>query len=127
MGTPAPADATLRAELLELEAGFWRAAGDAGFYSRHLADDGVLVFSGPDLILDKAAALPAVAAAAPWESFEILAPRTLRWAPDVAALVYTARARRPGAGEMRAHVASVYARRGDAWELVLHQQSPFSG
>ena len=33
-------------ELLQLEEGFWRAAGDRSAYAAHLADDAVHVFPG---------------------------------------------------------------------------------
>jgi hypothetical protein len=35
------------------ERGFWRAAGSAEFYERHLADDGLLIIPGVDRVLDK--------------------------------------------------------------------------
>ena len=45
-------------------------------------------------------------------------------ADEAAALVYTARARRPGELEYAAVITSVYRREGAAWRLALHQQTP---
>jgi predicted GH43/DUF377 family glycosyl hydrolase len=112
----------VKSELLALEEAFWRASGDRGAYEARLADDAVHVFPGWG-VGEREPVLEAVAAAAPWDSFEIEDPRVVELAPDAAALVYTAHAVR-GGEPYEAAVTSVYCRRDDGWELTLHQQTP---
>ena len=111
------------AELLELEEGFWRASGDRQRYEANLADDAVHVFPGWG-IAEREPVLDEVVRAEPWERFEIDDPRIVELSDDVAALVYTASAQRAGQDEYRAAMMSVYRRKDDGWELVLHQQTP---
>jgi hypothetical protein len=111
-------------EIEELERAGWQAlsgAGGADFYSDVMAEDGLMVF--PGLVMDKAAALAAIRSVAPWTSFELRDIRVAEPGPDTAIVVYLARAERRGQPEYRATMSSVYARRGDHWLLVLHQQS----
>lgn len=110
-------------ELLELEEEFWRAAGDRGRYEANLADDAVHVFPGWG-ITEREPVLEAVAGVDPWERFSIDDPSVVELSDDVVALVYTARAQRAGQDEYRAAMTTVYRRRDDGWELVLHQQTP---
>jgi predicted GH43/DUF377 family glycosyl hydrolase len=95
-------------ELLELEEGFWRAAGSRDAYTAHLADD----------------VLTAVETVEPWETFSIDDPRIVELGDNAAALVYTARAKRAGQEPYVAAMTSVYRRESDGWELAVHQQTP---
>ena len=109
--------------LVELEEEFWGSSGDRGRYEAKLAADAVHVFPGWG-VTERAPVLEAVAGAEPWERFAINDPRVVELSGDVAALVYTARAQRAGQDEYVAAMTTVYRRRGDDWELVLHQQTP---
>jgi hypothetical protein len=109
--------------LLALEEDFWRASGDRDRYEANLAADAVHVFPGWG-IADPDRVLSAVEAVEPWETFEIEDAKVVRLGDDAAAIVYHARARRAGQPEYVAAIISVYRRRDDAWELVLHQQTP---
>jgi hypothetical protein len=114
---------TVEETLLELEARYWRAAGDVAFYRDNFADDGVMAFSIG--VLDKDEILEAMDGAGEWESFTIDDRRFVQVADDVASLTYTTTATTPGASEPYvAAITSVYARREGRWLLVLHQQSP---
>jgi hypothetical protein len=109
-------------ELIPLEEAFWRAAGDPDAYATRLAADAVHVFPGWG-VAERDAVLGGVASASPWTSFSIEEPRVVQLGDAAAALVYTARASR-GAEEYRAGITSAYRRRGDGWELAVHQQTP---
>jgi hypothetical protein len=110
-------------ELLRLEEGFWRAAGNRERYEANLAPDAVHVFPGWG-VTDLETVLASVAEVDPWETFTIDKPHLVALADDVAALVYTARAKRAGRDPYLAAMTSVYRRMPDGWELVLHQQTP---
>lgn len=111
-------------ELEQLERDGWQALSGpegAAFYAEVMHDEGVMVF--PGMVMDKTAALETMRSVAPWSSFKLSDIHVLRPAPDSGVVVYRANAIREGK-EYEASMASVYVRRGDAWVLVLHQQSP---
>lgn len=62
-------------------------------------------------------------AAAPRSSFAIEDPQVVWLGADGAVIVYGVVAERDGAA-YSALVSSAYARRGGAWRLALHQQTP---
>lgn len=111
----------LQEELLELEHGFWDAAGDGDRYRRHMADDGLLLI--PFGILDKEATVAAVEEAEPWSSHEMEDLAVLVHGEAAVTLCYRAEADRHGA-VFRAAVSSTYRRQGEHWLLVVHQQTP---
>jgi hypothetical protein len=113
-----------RDELLALEEGFWRAAGNRDAYAAHLADDAMHVFPGWGVTSDNERVLQAVASVEPWKTFSIDDLRIVELGADAAALVYTARARREGEEEYVAAMTSVYRRADGGWKLVIHQQTP---
>jgi uncharacterized protein (TIGR02246 family) len=110
-------------DLEQLERAGWRALSGpdgAAFYADLMADDGLMVF--PGMIMTKADALAAIAAAEPWSSFELSDLRSMRDS-DVAVVAYTATARR-GDATYTATMTSTYVQRDGRWRLLLHQQSP---
>lgn len=112
-------------ELESLERQGWEALsgpGGAAFYAELMADDGLMVF--PALVLDKAEAIRAIASERPWTSFELADVRVIEAVPDTGIVLYHATAQREGATPYQALMTTVYARRNDRWQLVLHQQSP---
>lgn len=109
--------------IIELERGFWKAAGDRRAYAANLAADAVHVLPGLG-IADRDTVLQEVAGADRWESYEISDAQLVGAGDTAAALVYRARARRAGQPEYRAAITSLYRREGDAWKLLLHQQTP---
>jgi Domain of unknown function (DUF4440) len=113
---------TLEQELTELERGFWNATREPGYYEAHMADSGLAVFS--DIVLGKAEAAASTSAAqtTSWGGVQLDDVRLLRLSDDVAALVYTGRARRDGT-PYAANTTSTYVRRDGQWQLMLHQQS----
>ncbi len=122
-----PDTETIRQALVDLERGFWDAAGgDGDYYERHFADDGVMVLPFPGGILTKARTIDSVREAGAWDGFAIDDLRTLAISESTVALLYEGTGRRTGHPGYRALVTSVYRRRGEAWQLVLHQQTPLT-
>lgn len=108
---------------MELERKFWEAAGDRRFYEQHFATKGVMAF--PVGLMDKAQVVEAIDGAPPWESYTVDDLREVHLSDDVVALAYTTHAVSAGSPQpYRAAVISVYVRRGGAWELATHQQTP---
>jgi hypothetical protein len=111
------------ARLLELEQGFWRAAGNRQAYERHLAPDALHVLPGLGLA-ERDQALHGVEQADPWSSFEIVEPRVVALGDSAAALCYRAEARRGADAPYEAAIISVYRLEAGEWRLAVHQQTP---
>jgi predicted GH43/DUF377 family glycosyl hydrolase len=110
-------------ELLALERHFWNAAGgDREGYESNLAADALHAFPGWG-VTDRERVLAAVAESRPWDRFTIEDPRVVQLGAGAAAVVYTTHADRAGK-KYDAAITSVYRRRDDGWELVVHQQTP---
>lgn len=110
---------TVHVDLMRIEEEL--APGSADAYRRHLAEDAVVVVPGAVLTRDECIA--AIAATPEWDEHAISDARTVPLGADSAVLTYRWRSRR-GADSYAAVMSSVYARRDDAWRLVLHQQTP---
>lgn len=115
-------------ELVQLERDGWQALVEGGgtgadFYERVMADDGVMLLPGVGL-LDKAGAVEGIRQALPWSWFEIQDARVIHVADDVAVVAYAVQAQRDSQPVYEALMSSTYARRGGAWRLALHQQTP---
>ena len=113
-------------ELLNIEAGFWLAAGDRDRYAERLAADAVHVFPGFGVV-SRDDVLAGVAGADAWSSFAIEDPAVLVLSHDSAAIVYRAHAQREDQPSYDAAITSLYRRRDGTWELVVHQQTPLPG
>lgn len=110
-------------DLLELENRFWSASGDRDFWDGNFAQEGLVVVPGQ--IMEKRAVVDAQSGAESWERFEMADVHRIDVSDDVAMLSYRAAARRTGdADDYVALISSVYARRYQAWKLMLHQQTP---
>lgn len=110
-------------DLLELESGFWQAAGDGDFYEEHMATHGLCVL--PVGVLDKKETITAIQAAEPWSDFVLEDVRTVDLGDDEAALCYRAEAsRQSDDDEYSALISSVYTKISGRWKLTLHQQTP---
>jgi hypothetical protein len=116
---------SLADELLALEREGWEAlttGGGADYYRAHLAEQAWMAF--PFGVLEREAAIEAMAAAPPWERFEITEPHAVALGEDAGVLVYRVVARRAGGEPYRAVIASTFVREDGAWRLAFHQQSP---
>ena len=114
-------------ELIKLEKRGWQAlstGGDAAkaFYDAVLAEDAVMIFPGGMLIKGKARILESMAGP-PWQWFELTDPQVFALSDDTYAVAYKVSAQRAGGEVYHALISSIYARAGEDWQLVLHQQS----
>jgi hypothetical protein len=112
-------------ELLALE----RAGADAlttgrgaAFYREILTDDALMVV--PGYVIDKAMFLASIGSESAWSSFTIEDARVVQLTPECAIVLYRGRGIRPGQAEYIARISSTYVKRGKAWKLAYHQQTP---
>lgn len=97
----------------------------AATFEAHLAPDARLVFPSPTGVLDRAATLDALRGAPRWNEVAFNPRHVIPLGDHGALLVYTARAWHDGDHHpWEAFCSSGYRRVGDAWQLVLHQQTP---
>lgn len=116
----------IKSTILKLENGFWQAAGNAEFYKRHFAEDGLMILPFEGGTLNKSRVVEAVSKAEPWKRFQINEPIFTNISSSVLALTYKAIAHRKGQPAYNALISSVYVRNGSAWQLLLHQQTPIN-
>lgn len=112
----------VREQILRLEHGFFE-DGSPEFYRRVLADDAMLVLPGIGR-MTKSQCVEAVADATPWTSHTLEQIEFVAVESQSLALSYLATAHREGQEPYRAWMSSVWARRDDSWQLVVHQQTP---
>lgn len=116
----------VREQLLQLERDGWQAISEqrgAEFYSSRLAVDALMVLPGA-MVLDRQAALDSFDGPVTWDWFRIENDRIVSLGDDAAALTYRVTAQRPGSPAYSALITSTYVRRGGAWLMALHQQTP---
>jgi hypothetical protein len=116
----------MRRELLELEERGWRALVDGNgpdFYEDVCTEDAVMLFPG-GMVLDRDDAIEGLRQAPPWATYELSDTRVVPLDDDAAVVVYRVTAQRDGDEPYRAAMSSTYVRRGGAWKLAVHQQTP---
>jgi hypothetical protein len=114
---------SIETDLREQEERFWGAAGDAGFWDEHFADDGVVALAMG--LMDKRTVVEAQDAAAPWATYALDDVRVVELDDQVVSISYRVTARRAGDdSDYVAVVTSVYVRRDGDWVLAVHQQTP---
>lgn len=115
-------------ELIALEKRGWEALARSGeaaanFYRDVLDDDIAMVFPGGMTILDRDAVIASMGGE-PWSSFDLSDVHVLMPVADVGIVTYRSTSQRGDQPPYVALITSVYTRRGDAWRLTLHQQTP---
>ncbi|MBV2363152.1 DUF4440 domain-containing protein [Streptomonospora nanhaiensis] len=115
-------------EVAELEERGWRALADSAaaataFYREVLDTDPVMLLPGGLRLADREQIIASMGGQ-PWSRYRLEEVAVLRPAPDTAVVAYGVVAHRAGAPEYSALVSSHYVRRGGAWRLVFHQQTP---
>lgn len=114
-------------KLVELEKGFWNAAGsDGSYYEENFAADGVMVLPFEGGTLNKTQTIETVKQAGAWSGFDITQPRLFDISENETFLLYKANGRRADGQEYYALISSLYRRHGSGWELVFHQQTPLA-
>jgi hypothetical protein len=114
----------VRGELLDIESGFWRAAGNPGYYETMVVDEGIFILPFRGGILDKHQTIRLVEQSPPWTDFSIDEPVLIGIDPRTIALTYAGRGQRNDQDDYHALVTSIYVLRDDGWRLILHQQTP---
>lgn len=113
--------------LLELETGFWQAAGgDGSYYEENFADDGKMILPFKGGILGKSQTIETVKQAEPWANFHIKNPELMTMAESMIALLYEGYGERTQGKPYTALICSVYRMRNNTWQLVTHQQTPLA-
>jgi hypothetical protein len=115
-------------ELVALERRGWEALATgaeaaAAFYWEVLDDDIAMIFPGGMSIFDRNAVIESMGGE-PWSSFDLRDVRVLVPVPDVGIVTYRSMSQRGDQPPYVALITSVYTRRGDAWRLTIHQQTP---
>jgi hypothetical protein len=107
----------LEQELIELEKGFWRAAGNDGdFFREHMADDALAVMASG--VMTKHDAVSSGEEAKPWTNIRIDHPKVMRFSEDTVALIYRGSAEQEGK-PYSANIASIYVKQNGGWQLSL--------
>jgi hypothetical protein len=117
-------DAEWNNELIQIERRGWEAlcSADAGaYYRQHMTEEALMAF--PFGVMDRQAALNAMADAEPWSRYEIVNPQVVPLGPDSGVVVYSVTAQRAGQPPFSAVLSSTFVRRDGEWKLAFHQQS----
>ncbi len=114
---------SLQDQLLDIERALWKS--DPLLYRQHLIEEAVLVFAetgpiGRDEAVD--AIRQEVTEGDKWTDVDITDVITMTLDTNAALLSYRASAVRKS-GRVRVLATSAYVRRGDDWNLALHQQT----
>ncbi len=115
-------------ELIALERRGWEALATGGeaaanFYRGVLDDEIAMVFPGGVTIFDRDGVIASMGGE-PWSSFDLEDMHVLMPVSDVGIVTYRSTSQRANQPSYVALVTSLYTRRGDAWRLTLHQQTP---
>lgn len=113
--------------LVELERNGWRALSSgtgAEFYDATLAPDAAMAL--PIGLLDRNACIDAMAAAPPWNTYELSDFRVLGLSEASAVVMYRATAQREGQPSYSALMSTVYTENDGRWLISLHQQTPLT-
>lgn len=117
-------------DLLALEHQGWDSlcTGNGGsFYGRTMTPDGMMILShGQALGRDEV--ISSLAAAPPWESYDIAGATLITLTSTSAILTYTGSAQRAGdTAPFRSLMSTVYVREDGRWRIALYQQTPIPG
>ena len=115
-------------EIIDIERRGWKALATDGeaataFYDEILDDQPVVLLPGGMAVKDRQQIVDSMSGAA-WSSFDLEELEVRELGDDAATVTYGAVARREGADDYSALMASTYVRRPDGWRLALHQQTP---
>jgi hypothetical protein len=113
---------TAKDDLLTLERGFW--TGDAEFYRQHLDAVCVTAFTEMAGAFKKDEIAGMIKDSDRWRDLDIDVKAFLEPTPGLALLTSQVRATRKNGEPYAAVVSSGYVKRGGAWKMVLHHQTP---
>jgi hypothetical protein len=113
----------LKDDILELEYGFW--LGGADYYRANLDETCVVVFEEMAGTFGKEE-VAQMTSAQRWRDVQIVDKALSHPTQEVAVLTYDVEGHRGGGETFRARVSSLYVRRGGAWKMAFHQQTPLA-
>lgn len=116
----------LMAHLLQLEKGFWDAAGTDGlFYDQHMSEKSTMILPFAAGRMNKEETLTTVRQAGKWSGYAFDNPELIEINDVCVILTYTTSANRDKGVKYTAHISSVYTQENDKWKILVHQQTPF--
>ena len=107
---------------MDLERQFW--LGDADFYRENLDDECLLAFAEMAGVSTRDQVAETVKEGDRWQDVHMEVIGVIEPAKDVALVTYEATATQSGGEPYAALVSSGYVRRGGAWKMAFHQQTP---
>lgn len=108
-------------DLWTAERRFWLDGSE--FYVERMAPEARMIFPPPAGILKSEAILAGLKQGPRWQYVD-MDERSETASGDTVVLAYRAKGRRPGAEPYVALCSSTYVKRGAAWKLLFHQQTP---
>ena len=115
---------SLETRLLDLERKFW--TGDADFYRKNLDDSCLVAFTEMTGVMSRDAVAETVKDGNRWRDLALEPKGMVEPAAGVAILSYRAEATRASGEAYAAIVSSGYIRRGNAWRMTFHHQTPLA-
>jgi hypothetical protein len=109
---------------LELEYGFW--LGNADYYRANLDEVCVIAFQEMGGAYKKEEIAQMTPATSNWRDVQIVQKALEQPTPDVAILTYDMDGVRTTGEAYQARVSTLYVKRGDAWKMAFHQQTPLA-
>ena len=113
-------------QLIELERGFWKAAGDPEgdkYYEDNFDDAGVLILPFDGGVLDKSSVMPMIPKSNPWQRYDFSNIKVLPIDDNSIELYYEVQASH-GDDLFHAYVGSIYvSRKDESWKMLMHQQT----
>ena len=114
--------ASVQTDLLALERRFW--TGDAEFYRHNLDDECLTAFTQMAGVASKDEIAKSVSSERRWQDLRIEFQGLIQPIDDFAIITYRAAATRQNGEPYSALVSSGYVKRGGAWRMAFHQQTP---
>lgn len=114
----------LREDLVSIEQELW--VGGPETYRQHLDDQCLIAFTQMAGVSSREDVARTVQDGERWRDLDIEVVGLLQPTQDVAILTYGAHAIRGETEAYHALVSSAYVKRGGAWKLAFHQQTPIS-
>lgn len=109
-------------EVMALEKGFWT-EGDAQFFERNFADDGITIFE-PMGFIEKAQAVQSAGDEA-WREVQMKDVVVREVTPDVIVVAYHGSGRRGDKDPYHVSIGSTYVRLDGRWQLALTAHQPW--
>ncbi|RUY23042.1 hypothetical protein EN978_25895 [Mesorhizobium sp. M7A.F.Ca.US.001.04.1.1] len=111
-----------KAELLELEKGFW--TGDSAYYAANADTECLVAFPQMAQAMDNADLAKTAAKPNRWRNLQMNLKGIIEPGSDIIMLTYEARATRENGEAYAALVSTGYVHRANGWKMMFHSQTP---